>query len=247
MKKFLLLILAMSVMTITAACGSDSDGDSDSDSDKKGDDQAQTEEQAGQEISISDDEKVAKGDVVAQVNDKKLKGDQYNNIYAQTKAAMNMDGNDVSDKNQIKEQAMDVLVQQELIKQDAEDKGVDVSDDDVDEEFEKMKSEDEEQFQAALDQLKLSEEGYRDQLAFQMTLDKYMDQEFSETDVSDEDAKEYYDQLKEQNGDEQGGNIPEFDDIKENIKAQMEQEQQGKQLQDKVDQLKKKADVKNMI
>lgn len=234
-----MLLTAMFVATVLAACGSDSD----SDSDKKDDDQEQAENQDDQDISISDDEKVPGDDVVAQVNDKKIKGKQYNDIYAQTKSAMKMNGEDVEDKDAMKDQALDVLVQQELIQQDADDKGINVSDDEVDKEFDKMK-EDEDQFKAALEQLKLSEKGYRNQLAFEMTVDKYMDKEFPDTEVSDDDAKEQYDQLKEQSGD---NDVPEFDDIKDDIKEQMEQEKQGEKLQDKAEKLEDKADVKNMI
>lgn len=232
--------MTLCLAAVMAACGSDSDDDSD----KEGDEEAQPEEQLDQEVSISDDEKVADDDVVLQVNDKEIKGKQYNDVYAQTKSTMQMGGEDVDDKDQMKDQTLDVLAQQELIQQDADDKGIDVSDDDVDEQFDEMKSEDEDQFEEMLEQLNLSEEGYRDQLAFQMTVDEYMEEEFPDTEVSDEDAEEQYDQLKEQGESDQ---VPEFDDIKDDIKEQMEQEKQGEKLQEKAEKLEDKADVENMI
>ncbi|MEN1968459.1 SurA N-terminal domain-containing protein [Lentibacillus sp. N15] len=244
MKKLVMLVLALSIITMLAACGNDSDSDSGSKK-KSDDDQAKTEQseqQKNQEVTISDDEKLAKDDVVAKVNDKQIKGTQYNDAYAQTKVLMNQYGEDVSDKDQLKEQTMNVLIQQELVKQDAEKKGINVSDDAVDKEFKKMKSDNEEQFQSVLDQYKLSEEGYKNQLAFEMIIDKYMDQELPDVDVSDDDVKSYYDQLKKQNDD-----IPKFKEVKSQIKDQLAQQKQSDQLQDKIDKLEKDADIKNMI
>lgn len=236
MKKFLLLMLSMSIIPIMAACGDDSDDEPDEQAD-----QEEQGEQPDMDVSISDDEKVPDDDVVTTVNDTEIKGEEYNNVYAQTKSTMQMGGEDVDDQDEMKDQTLDILVQQELIKQDAEDKDITVSDDDVDEEFDEMK-EDEDQFEGMLDQLNMDEEGLRDQLAFEMTVDKYMEEEFPDAEVSDEDAEEYYDQLKEQSED-----VPEFDDIKDNIKDQLEEEKQGEKLQEKAEDLEEKADVENMI
>ncbi|MEW9675199.1 SurA N-terminal domain-containing protein [Lentibacillus sp. L22] len=248
MKKLVMLVLTLSIVGLLAACGNDSD-DSSSEKAKQNDDKAKTEQQeksqqAQQEedVTVSDDEKVDKDDVVAQVNDTKIKGEQYNDVYAQTKVAMHQYGQDVSDKDQLKDQAMNVLIQQELVKQDANDKGITVSDDDVDKEFDKMKSQNEDQFQAVLDQYNLSEKGYKNQLTFEMIVDKYMDKELPKADVSNDDVKEYYDQMKEQNED-----IPKLKDVKDQIKDQLEQQKQSEELQKKIDKLQKNADVKNMI
>ncbi|GGB44561.1 hypothetical protein GCM10011409_22690 [Lentibacillus populi] len=246
MKKLVMLVVALSIVTMLAACGNNSDSGSSSDAGKKSGDQNKTEQQAKQaqdkDVKISDDEKVNKDDVVVQVNDTKIKGDQYNNIYAQTKVAMNQFGEDVSDKDQLKEQAINVLVQQELLKQDAKKQGIDISGEKVQSEFEKIKAENEDQFAAVLEQYQLSEQAYKDQLAFELTVDEYINKEITGTDVTDKEIKSYYDKLKEQSKD-----IPELKKVKEQIKDELTKQKENEKLQAKINELKKDAEIKNMI
>lgn len=246
MKKLILLTMALCIAFVLAACGNDSDDAAK----KKKDDEAKTEKQAGQQdqqVEITDDEKVKNDDVVVQVNDAKVKGKEYNDAYAQTKMLMNQNGADVSDKDQLKDQAVNVLVQQELLKQDAKKKGIDVSDKKVESEFKKLKSQDEDQFAAFLDQYNMSEDAYKDQLAFELTLQEYIKQEIPDTEVTDKEVKSYYDKLKEQSDGEQSEDIPKLKEIKDQIKDQLTQQKQNDQLSAKVEDLKKDAKIKNMI
>ncbi|WP_106495006.1 SurA N-terminal domain-containing protein [Lentibacillus sp. Marseille-P4043] len=236
MKKFIMLAIALCIVTVLAACGDDTD------SAKKNDNETNTEEQANQKVKITDKEKVNNDDVVVQINGTDVKGDQYNDVYAQTKTLMNQYGEDVSDQDKLKEQAMNVLVQQELLKQDANKQGITVSDEEVESELDKMKSAGKDKFSQVLEQYNLTEESYKDQLAFELTLREYIDQEITGTEVTEEEIKSYYDKLKEQSED-----VPELKKVKDQIKSQLTTQKENEKVQAKVNELKEDAEIKNMI
>ncbi|WP_404451098.1 SurA N-terminal domain-containing protein [Virgibacillus necropolis] len=241
MKKMIMLVLALSLATVLAACGDDSasDKNADKNNDKKSEETAQP---AKKEVEITDKEKVDNDKVVTKINGQEIKGKKYNASYAQTKMLMSQYGQDVSDLKNVKKQALNVIVQQELLKQDAKEKGIEVSEKEVQKEFETIKKNKADQLAAVLEKLHLTEASYKKQLAFEITLSKYMKQEIKATEVSDKEVQAYYDKLKEQSKD-----IPKLDEMKKQIKGQLEQQKQQKQLQAKIEKLKKNAEIKHMI
>ncbi|ASN07186.1 SurA N-terminal domain-containing protein [Virgibacillus necropolis] len=248
MKKMIMLVLALSLTIILAACGDDSE--SASDKSKEGSKDKKTEETAqpaAEDVKITDKEKVDKDKVVTKINGEEIKGKQYNTSYAQTKTLMSQYGQDVSDVKNVKEQTLNVIVEQELIKQEATNKGIEVTDEEVQKQFETIKEQNADQFSAVLEQYNLTEETYKDQLAFELTLQKYMKQEIKGKEVTDEEVQKYYDKLKEQSKGQEGQEVPKLEDVKDQIKGQLKQQQQQQQLQAKVEQLKKNAEVKHMI
>ncbi|WP_077324303.1 SurA N-terminal domain-containing protein [Virgibacillus siamensis] len=239
MKKFIMLMMALLIAVVLGACGDDSakDKSEDKNADKK------TEQAADQKkVEITDKEKVKDDKVVLKVNDNDINGEQYNAMYAQTKIMMHQYGQDVSDTKKIKQQTMDILVQQELLKQDAKEKGIKVSDDQVQKKFDKTKSQNKEQFSKVLDRYHLTEEVYKNQLAFELTLQKYIDQEITGTKVTDKEVKAQYDKLKKQRK-----QIPKFNKIKDQLKQQMQTQKEQQKLQAKVKNLKDEAQIKEMI
>jgi len=233
--------LALSLTVVLAACGGDSEGE------KKKDDKPKESEDAGaeqeeQDLEMTKEEKVDEDEVIASINGTDIKGLEYNNTYAQTKMMFGQQGLDVSDQDSIKEQVVDALVERELIMQDATEQGIDVSKKDVESELEKIKSENEEQFTMVLEQFNLTEDDYKEQLTFELVLDEYMNSELEEAKVTDDEVKETYDELKEGNEE-----IPEFDEIKEDLKADLSERKQMEMLEEKIGQLKDKADVETTI
>lgn len=243
MKKIMMLALALSLAVILAACGNDDAAD-----DKKKDDKDKTEEEAAgqapaEEMEISDEEKVKEDDVVVKINGEDIKGDKYNSIYPQIKMQVSGMGQEV-DQDQLKEHTIDALVGQELLRQEVEEKGVEVPEKEVDAQIKEIKSQDEDQYKAMMEQLSLTEESLKEQLAFELTLDKYAEEEFKDTEASDEEVEEFYEQLKEQG---EGEEVPDLKDMKDQIKAQISEQKKQEATQKKVEELKEKAEIKTMI
>jgi parvulin-like peptidyl-prolyl isomerase len=248
MKKLMLLGLSLCLALVLAACGNDDDAAKKND--KKADEQKQEQaegkadpsEQAQKPVEITDKEKVDKKDSVVSVNGDEVKGDKYNSIYTQIKNSMQQYGQDVSDLDKLKDQTLDILVEQQLIRQDAADKGLEASDKEIESEFKSLKEENGEQLTAVLKQFNLSEDDFKKQLADDIITNKYMDKEL-DIKVTDDEVKEYYDQLKEQGGDEVG----KLDEMKDMIKDQLKQQKGQEELQAKVDKLKKDAKIDKLI
>jgi len=241
MKRFIRFGLALSLAVVLAACGGDSEGEKEKDETSKESEDAGA-EQEEQDLEMTKEEKVDEDEVIASINGTDIKGLEYNNTYAQTKMMFGQQGQDVSDQDTIKEQVLDALVERELIMQDATEQGIDVSEKDVESELDTIKSENEEQFTMVLDQFNLTEDDYKEQLTFELVLDEYMSSELKEAKVSDDEVKEAYDELKEANEE-----MPELDEIKDDLKADLSDRKEMEMLEEKLGQLKDKADVETKI
>lgn len=241
MKKLMLLALSLCLVMVLAACGDDSAEKSDKKDEKKTEEKENTSEQAQEPVEITDEEKVDEKTAVVNVNGDEIKGEKYNPIYAQLKTSMHGYGQDVSDLDKLKEQTISVLVEQQLIKQEAEKNGLTVTDKEIQSQFDSIKKENGEQLTAVLDQFQLTEDDFKDQLADDIITKKYIEETF-DIKVSDKEVKEYYDKLKEQSED-----IEELEKVEDQIKAQLTQKKSGDKLQEKVEELKKKAEVEKLI
>ncbi|TQS76499.1 hypothetical protein DX933_01255 [Ornithinibacillus gellani] len=239
MKKIMLLMLSIGLAIGLAACsGSDKDKDKDASKDK---DEGQ-EQQEQQELTIGDDEKVAEDDIVAQINDSEVKGLLYNAVYAQTKTQMHQYGQDVSDKDAVKDYALDELIAQELVKQQAAKEGIEVSEKQAKKELDKLKKENEEQLTAYLEEYGLTEDAFQDQLKFGLILEKYMDEKLEYEKVTEKETKEMYDQLKEQNEE-----IESYDKLKDQIQESLENQKKNESLQAQLEEWKKDAKIEKKI
>jgi hypothetical protein len=241
MKKIMMLALALGLAVILAACGND---DQAKDKEKEKDSQEDAAEQTQENMEITDEEKVKEDDVVVKIDDMDVKGKQYNSLYPQIKMQAAGMGQEV-DQDELKDQTVEALVGQTLLKQEAEKKGIKVSDKEVDKQVDEFKAQSEEQYDAFLEQYQLTEETLKDQLAFELMLDKYAEKEFDDLKVTDDEIEEMYEQLKMQGGEDQ--DIPELKEVKDQIKTQISQQKKQEKTQEKIEELRKKADVKSMI
>src|SRR5699024_5375912 len=85
-------------------------------------------------------------------------------------------------------------------------------------------------------------ETFKDQLSFSLVLDKYLDEQIKIDEVSDEDAKEMYDNLKEQNEE-----IADYEELEGDIKKSLENQQTQEKLQANLEELKESADIEQLI
>ncbi|WP_179151971.1 SurA N-terminal domain-containing protein [Oceanobacillus senegalensis] len=232
MKKKLGYMIILSMVLLLAACNNEGTEE------KEGTEEATSQKE---QLEFSDEERVDEEKPVVSVNGEEIAGDKYNQIYTQVKTMMYQYGQDVSNTEKLKEQVITVLVQQELINQEAAKLGIEVTDKEADEELKKIKEETGDQFTTILDQYQMDEEAFKEQLKDDLTTAEYMEEKM-DTKVSDEEVEEYYNQMKEQNE-----NIGELDEVKEDIKSILTEQKKNEQLQAKVDELKKKADIETLI
>lgn len=228
------------------ACGSDEEpaeenaNGAEEDSNTEGTEN--TEGTGASEFEITEEEKVAEDQVVATVNDVELTGKKYNPLYYQVKMLNHQFGQDIDDAEIVKEQTLTILIEQELIKQDAENKNIEISEEEVEAELNNIvEQEGEEAYQAVLDQIQLTEEELKNQLRDDLLVAKYIDDQL-DTEVTDEEVKENYEVLKEENEE-----LGDFEDVEGQIRELLSQQKETEQLQARLDELKEQAEVEELI
>lgn len=247
MKKLSLTIL-MIITMLLAACGND-----DNEGEQEGAEQGQEQQEQGEEqaapqepdpVEFSDDEFLDKEEPVVVVNGEEVNGAAYNAAYSLVKSMSAQYGQDVSDLEAVQDQTIDYLVEQELIMQEAEDAGIEVSDEEVQEEVDAAKeSGGEEGFQQSLEQLNLTEEQFAQQLRFDLATQQYMEEEV-DTEVTDEEVQEMYDRLSAQMGDQE---MQDLDEIRDDVEQMVIQNKQQEAYTNKVDELKESAEIEEQI
>lgn len=230
MKKLFLSVVAMVAIFTLAACGNSKD-DSKNASDENGAQQPQQEE-----VDISDDELVDENEVVALVNDNEILGDKYNFIYAQLKTQYAQMGMDAKD-DEVQETTIDKVIEEELLAQEAKSKDIQVKESDVDAHIKEIKEESEENYQNVLEQFDMTEAEFKNRLLFEMTMEKYQDEQL-EVKVSDQEIEEAYDDLKKENED-----MPELDEVKSELKQQLQDQKVNEQLEKIVEEAKENAEI----
>lgn len=224
-------IMALGLSVVLVACGGKSEGQEDNDA------------QEIETVEFTEEETVSNDQVVATINGNEIKGEEYNLIYAQTKVRLHQYRQDISDLDMLKEQTLNILIDQELLRQDAERAGIEVSAEEVEGQFDEAKEEiSEEQFTAFLDQYRLTEEEFKNQLYFSIMHDKYLELEIPEAEISDEEVKEVYEELKEQNEE-----FPDFEEVEERLKQELAMQQEQEELQDRINELRDEAEIDKII
>ncbi|MFD1415240.1 SurA N-terminal domain-containing protein [Oceanobacillus jeddahense] len=245
MKKLTLSIF-MIITMLFAACSNDDNENENG----EGEEQAQQQEDAAQQqpqepepVEFSDDEFVDSDEGVVVVNGEELQGDDYNTAYSLVKSMMHQAGQDVSDLEALQDETINFLVEQELVMQEANDEGVEVTDEEVQEEIDTLKANGEEQYQASLEQLNLNEEQFEQQLRYNLATVHYMEEAF-DTEATDEEVEEMYDELSAQMGDQQ---MQDLDEMRDQLEQMVEQNKQQEAYADKVDELRESADVEELL
>lgn len=189
-------------------------------------------------FDITEAEKVDPEEVVMHLNDVEVLGDRYNLAYLQIKVQLFQYGQDVSDLEDIKELALEALIEQEVLLQDATEKGIEVSEADVEDEIDLIKTESLDSFEAFLETYKFDEDSYKMMLSFAMLYDKYVKDQFPDIDVSEEEITEAYEELKSENAD-----LADLEEIKDSLRAGLIQQKENEKVQERLDSLKDQADI----
>lgn len=227
MRKFLLFVAILG-LTFLIACGGSEETE-----------EKTTEEQT---FEITAEELVDQEDIVMYLNGEPVTGERYNLVYLQMKVQLFQLGQDVSDLADIKEKALDALTEQELLQQDADAKGIEVLEEDVEEELSLIKSESGETFEQYLEQYHFDEDSYKTMLAFAMLYEKYVEEQFPNIEVSDEEVEEAYEELKKDHDD-----IAALDEIKESLRTGLAKQKESEKMQERIDTLKEAADIETNI
>lgn len=268
MKKWLTMISLAATMLAVSACGDESAEGENGEGAENG--ESQTAEE-GQASEGAEDGQSAEGgetpempepdledvpDVVAEINGEEITKGEFEQVYTgqfqQASMMQEMTGEEVNE-DELKQQIADGLVSERLLIQEAENRDISASEEDVDamisEITEANGMESEEDFFAAMEESGMSEDEIRAELEKQVKVEALIAEEAGDIEPTDEELQEVYDeqiaQREEAQSEGEGEETepPAFEDVKPQIEEQLVREKEAEAAQGLAEELREDADV----
>jgi peptidyl-prolyl cis-trans isomerase SurA len=249
------LLTAAAVLSLSA-CGGGGDGDSGGDS---ADASSATSDSPGDDSSDSSGSSGADGpdldgipDVVAEVNGEEVTKEDFVPFYEASfqQAAMQAQASgEDPDEEALKEQAVDDLVDTELLAQEAESRGIEISDQDVDDELAALAEQNgmksAEELLKAVEAQGLTEDQARSQIETQVLIEQLVADETGPIEPTDKELRALYEQARrqqEQSG-QSGQEFPAFEKVRSQLVEQAKAQESGKVAETLVTDLREDAEI----
>lgn len=190
-------------------------------------------------------------EVVAEVNGEEISRDEFVQAYEselQQAAMMQQTTGEEPDQEALKQQAVQMLINNRLLTQAATEAGIEATDEDIDTTLEEIATQNgmgsvDELF-AALAEQGMSEEEIREEAAAQYQLTTYIEQATDVSEPSEDELQEQYDLLVEQQeGMEEAEEIPPFEEIRDQLAEQAVSEERNAATQGLLEELQEQGDV----
>lgn len=206
-------------------------------------------ESAGAEPDVAD-----VPEVVAEVNGEEITRAEFVPAYTaqvQQATAQAQAGGEQPDEDALREQTAQGLVDTELLRQEAEARGIEASEQAIDDQLTTLAEQNQlpsaQAFLDALEEQGTSEDEVRTQVETQVLLEGLVaDEAGGEIDPTEKDLRTLYQQVKQQqaqSGQQAGQELPPFAQVRSQLKDQAVSEEQGRVAQSLVDGLTEDADI----
>lgn len=187
--------------------------------------------------------KTPKEEPVATVDGTPITKAEYNeSLEMLTKNSPVTDSTDEAMKENLKNQALDILINNTLLLNGAKSKGVTATDEEVNTEYNKLKDElgGADELQKKMTEVGLTEEKLRSNIKERIVVDKYLaaETDIDEVAATDEEVKAFYDSLTAN-----GSTMPPLDDIKDQVVAQIEGQKRQAIVNDFLAKLRSEAKI----
>jgi hypothetical protein len=189
------------------------------------------------------------GKAVAKVNGEKITQKELDTSVSQIAAGAEAQGMDPKDPElvaQIQTQAVEMLINTELLMQEAKVRGVSVSDEDITARITALTEEvgGEEVLAERMAQFGIDNKTLRRDVRNELTIQKLLAEVFAEKEVAitDEEVKEFYDGA----GGEEAG-LPPLEEVAEQIKTQIQSTKEQEQVTTIIEELRGKANIEILI
>jgi peptidyl-prolyl cis-trans isomerase SurA len=250
------LLTAAAVLTLSA-CGGAGDSGGDSGDDSADASSATSESPGGSSGSSSSsgaDGPDLDGipDVVAEVNGEEVTKEDFVPFYEASfqQAAMQAQaGGEEPDEEALKQQAVDDLVDTELLAQEAESRGIEISDQDVDDELSALAEQNgmksAEELLKAVEEQGLTEDQARSQIETQVLIEQLVADETGPIEPTDKELRALYEQARKQQAQsgQSGQEFPAFEKVRSQLVEQAKAQESGKVAETLVTDLREDADI----
>jgi hypothetical protein len=202
---------------------------------------------SGQESSDSNDTETEE---VATVNGEGISREDLSDAVENIKytyAQQGIDVENISEEEtvQLEKQAVEQLISNELLQQAAENADYSASTEEIESNIQGIKSQfgSDEEFNKALESNQLTLDELEKQIANEMKINKYIEDNIKEVAVKEAEIKELYDRYSKQGEEE----LPEFDEIKGELEARIAQEKKNEEIGKLIEKLRKDNEVEVLI
>jgi peptidyl-prolyl cis-trans isomerase SurA len=239
------LLLAAALLALSA-CGSG--GESESSSSAEAPSSEQPSAGSGTEPDVS-----GIPEVVAEVNGEEVTRDEfvptYEAQFQQAAMQAQMGGGEAPDEQALQEQTADSLVDAELLRQEAASRGIEVSDEAIDDKLTELAEQNQlGSAQALLDALEkqgTTEDQARSQVETQVLVEGLVEDEVGAIEPTEKDLRALYAQVKQQQAQmgKQAQPAPPYDKVKPQLEQQAVSQEQNRVAQELVEELRQDADI----
>jgi peptidyl-prolyl cis-trans isomerase SurA len=191
-------------------------------------------------------------DVVAEVNGEQVTKEEFVPIYEaafQQAAAQAQMGGEQPDEEALRKQTADNLVDTELLMQEAESRGIEVTDEAVDAELADLAEQNgmasADELLKAVEEQGVSADQAREQVETQALVEQLVVDENGPIEPTDKELRAIYDQAKQQQAASGGGGqeFPPFAQVRDQLVEQATSQETGRVATALVDDLRKDADI----
>lgn len=209
-----------------------------------------------QESAPEGNENVETGEAVAIVNGEEISKEDFD--YTVQRISMNYEQQGLSLEGEqgeavlegIREEAMDILVEERILLQEAIKNGHSVTDEEVEEEFESLKGQfsSQEDFEEILEMNLLTEDRLKKMLKTEMHIERFFKEATENVEVSEAESKEAYDRYFEEiQGTEAEEDFPSYEEIKNDLEFEIMQEKQNAEFRTIIETLKADSEINILI
>ena len=248
-KKWTFIVFTLFIMLALAACGSKDDNNNANGNENGNDNSNEVIDEALPEADLE-----GIPDVVIEINGEDITKDDFSSMYEQQfqqqamqAQMMGQDMNDI-DQDELKQQTAEIIIGQNLLIQEANNRIKEVSEDDINETIdillEQTGMESKDDLLAIFKEQGMDEEEFNSQIETQVKVDQLIVEISKDLEPTEEEMKETYDMIKAQQEEmESEEEFPDFDEIKSDIEMQLKEQKKAEETETLVESLREKADI----
>ncbi len=252
-KLFTMMILAVTALFVLSACSDDNGENADDNNDTTGSQEETAGEMQQQEMDL---EGFEDSDTFLRINGEEITFAEYQQEFERSKEMAEMQyGIDFDDEDaamilpQLQHQAVESLITENVMFQEARDQGIEVSDDEVEENIEALKEQfdGEEGLAQAMEAEGLTEESLREYLRENMMIESLLSRnlDLDNIEVTEEEKQDYYGQLQE-SWEEQGQEEASFEEVEPQITQQLQQQKVQEKQMSYIQELIAESEIERM-
>lgn len=240
MKKLKVMAIPFFLLFLLSACSSDEQAETAEENTAS----AETASTPAAELQDTELDLPGDDEVVVTVNGEEIKGIIYNSVARQLEISLAARGEEITDsemKEQVKEKAVSLIVDNKLIIQDALEKGHSADEEALEQRLTELRNqfENEEQMNIALERIGFTLDDMEQQFREQLIYASYVDEEIEIAEVTEEEIKESYQGYV----DSVEGESPEFEEMEPMILKSLEERNIQEAVYTRIEELRSAAEI----